>query len=670
MKNEKKIKTGYTSIDLPYLEYMPKMPSNFSFENCRKTAFQFVWDSTIKHSCKWRKLPAFNFYGRKITNEEFYYNTNVAGNAFLNRGASRDDVISMFQLNIPETYYSMYGLNDFGYATEWFNPLTMTEGLLKDHIKKNNVKTIVAIDVMYPLLKKAIQNTNVEQVIITSVQDSFPLNMNILYFMQVFGLNSLLKNPIYQNAIKKIEGIIPEERATNNLTIAEQKNTLKKYQQFLFKLNAYAKKEKIQSKASFYQGEHKDERFILWNDFIKEYGELNWSRRKKYEEDKTKFIVHTGGTTGPAKDIAHTDFAINAAVYQTVKMPLGLEFEDTFCQIVPPFVAYPLESMHMARYMQMETHLITTYDREEFPKILLKKKINHYNIVPSFAIALTENEKVKNADLSFVKSVQYGGEGISVIEDEKVDKLVHGKGRHGFGQNEVFGVFTGNYEVENVKKAYGCCGFPLFGNRYIIVDSETNEELKYGKDANGNYRIGELYIYGPATMKGYIRESEKENEKKIIYRDGLKYVKTGDQAYIDEYGRLYYYTREERIIRTQQGKIFTNVIENILQQIPEVAECCVVKSPHPTNVAEASCHIVLKPECWINKEFVIDKIIKKVEEETKKMYSYYVPGTYEFTQEHFLRTPFGKIDFRLLEKENIEAYEQNGGLALQKIRIK
>lgn len=341
-----------------------------------------------------------------------------------------------------------------------------------------------------------------------------------------------------------------------------------------------------------------------------------------------------------------------------------------FCQIVPPIVAYSLESMHLARYFQMKTYLITTYDRDKFTDIVLKTKANHYNIVPSFAKVLINNHKLKGRNLSFIKSCQYGGEGISPKEDEAINKVLAGKGRHGFGQNEEFGGFAVNYDVPGVTKSYGCCGFPLYGNSYIIVERETGKELPYGKNENGSYYIGDLYVCGPTVMKGYLGDSARENENTIIYRDGEKYIRTGDEAYIDEEGRLWYWTREQRIIRTQEGKVFTNIIEDILHKIPEIKDCCVVKSPHPRNVAEVSCHIVLKQECWegdVNS--IIEKIIKIVEIETQSMYSYYVPGTYEFRRESLPMTPFGKIDFMLLEKENIRQYEENNHLALKKIRI-
>lgn len=305
--------------------------------------------------------------------------------------------------------------------------------------------------------------------------------------------------------------------------------------------------------------------------------------------------------------------------------------------------------------------------RNEFPKTMLKTKANHYFAVPSFVKTLVEDPKWATKDFSFVKSVQHGGEEIEAEIDEQVDKILNGRSRHGYGQNEEFGGVIFNYDIPGVPKKYGTCGFPLAGSNYIVIDKFTGEELPYGKDEDGNYHVGEFLLSTDASMLGYIDEAPEVNEKTICYRDGKKYIDTGDEAYIDEEGRLCFVSREERIIRTQNGKIFVKVLENIINNIPEVLECCVVKSPHPSNVAEASCHIVLKEECF-NQDIdkIIEKIIKIVEEKTKPMYYYYIPGTYEFRKDRLPLTPFGKTAFRELEQQNALEYEMNNGKALKR----
>ena len=659
-----------TSVDLPYLKHMPKF--KYNLDEAKKTAMKFISDAAIKNIHIFETVPAFNFYGQKISHGDFFVSANYAGNAFLNIGITKDDIVPMFCLNTPEVFMAEYGLNDMGICTEWFNPGVVSKELLHNYLVKNKTKALVIIDVMYPVVKEAIKGTNVEHVIVTSVMDSFPFKTNLAYQIQVFGLNVILNNPYYKHVLKGIDNFILNERDLNDLSIEEQRKTLKKYQQILLNLDAYIKKEKIMAKASFYKDENKDERFILWNDFIKKYGQINYDRVEDYQDGKIKFIVHTGGTTGPAKRVAMTDLACNTPVYQTTLMPTAdYNFGDSFCHLVPPMVAYSLEGMHLARYYQMYTHLIATYDRREFPNIMLKTKANHYFAVPSFVKTLVEDPKWAKKDFSFVKSIQHGGEAIDADVDEAVDKIIGGTSRHGYGQNEEFGGVIFNYDIPGVPKKYGTCGFPLAGSNYIIIDKFTGEELPYGKDEDGNYHIGEFLLSTDASMLGYIDEAPEVNEKTIVYRDGKKYIDTGDDAYIDEEGRLCFVSREERIIRTQSGKIFVNVLENIINNIPEVLECCVVKSPHPSNVAEASCHIVLKEECF-NQDIdkIIEKIIKIVEEKTKSMYYYYIPGTYEFRKDRLPLTPFGKTAFRKLEEVNALEYEQNDNKALKKIRIK
>ena len=133
----------------------------------------------------------------------------------------------MFCLNVPETFYAMYGLNDFGMVTEWFNPLATSVSLLREHIKKNNVKTLVIIDMMYPVVKEAIKDTSVEHIIVTSVLDSFPTGKKLLYKCQVFGFNRLIQSTPYKYLINKIKGIAPDESNAIKLTNKFQKKEKK-----------------------------------------------------------------------------------------------------------------------------------------------------------------------------------------------------------------------------------------------------------------------------------------------------------------------------------------------------------------------------------------------------------------------------------------------------------
>lgn len=660
--------TGYASMDNPWENaYANVKYSEYNPDFCKKTAMEMIYPNVSAKP----NMIAYDYYGKQIDNKTFLKNVELVTTAYRNFGIKRDDNVFILGINTPEIIYTMYALNNLGAISEWFNPLAISPELLRKYINEGNIKYIFAIDVMYDVLKEAIKGTNIECVIINSVKDSFPLNMNLLYNTQVFGLSHILNNESIKSTLEHIK---------ENVENADKVETLNWYKKFLLRLDDYAKREKLSLKSSFYFDAAKDNRFLLWKDFLEKYCSKDIVKKRNYEEDMTTFIVHTGGTTGPVKRVAHTDYAINSAIYQASLVPVGLYEGMSSLHIIPPIVALGLENTHLERYYNMKTHLISTYDKNQFVPLIKKYKPNLLVCVPSFASQIHDsNSQLKPTDdLSFIKTILQGGEGFPEKIDREVDNTLkkHGSkttSRLGFGQNEEFGGFTFNLHFDESDKRYGSCGVPLPGNKILIYDLEKEEELKYGRNSDGTYNIGELFVTGATLMQGYYGSDalDDENQFKIIH--GEKYFDTGDQGYIDDDGILYWVTRNRRIIRTQDGKIFTNILENIINNFEEVLECCVVAAPDEKIVKVASCHIVLKPEYrnLSNEEYleIISNIISRVEKATKEMYSYYIPGTYEFRSSALPRTSFGKVAFTELEEQNEKDYQENGKKNI-KIRVR
>ena len=662
--------TGFTSIDKPQFRIM--QPVDYNHEYCKKTIYEMAKEKLLKH----KELNAMDYYGQVITNDELLKNIDKSTKAYQNIGVKNNDIVLFMGLNTPEVTYSLYAVNRLGAASEWFNPSVISPTLLKEHIIKNNIKTIFTIDIAYDLVKKAIEGTGVENVIVNSLTDSFSQDMKRKYNIQVYGINMIIKSKIYNKLLSKILNKIDYQSDSRQTTYSKEKlQTLSKLEQKIFKLYQYSEQEKIKYKASF-KTNNKDSRFISWNDFIKKEKLVSEIKEASYQDNKTTIIVHTGGTTGPAKRVAHTDYSANSALYQASFLPIDFQPGDKIAQIIPPIVAWGLEDILAARYFCMQSMMTASYDRNEFVPFLLKTKSNHYFTVPSFVETILDNPLLDNVDLSFIKSINYGGEALDKEKERKIDETLKShncsiSGNYGYGQNEDFGCVTLNVTVPGKEKIYGTCGIPIVENEFLLLD-ENGEEVRYGKDENGNYRYGNFYLSGPITMKGYIGDASKENEKTIKYIHGKKYINTGDVTYIDEDGRIGEIIREGRIIRTQDGKIFTTILESILESIPEIKESVVVEAPNPTKVKEASCHIVLKEEYRTEEKLepTIKKIINIMEEKTNKMYTYYVPGTYQFRFDDLPRTAsMNKKDVKKLEKENIKEYEENGSKPLKKIRI-
>jgi len=632
------------------------------------------YDSTTydKDFCKKKLLemvlssPGFDmdskslrYFKTVITNKEFIDNIKKVSIAFKNMGVEDSDLIFMFMLNTPEFAYSFYALNNIGAVCEWFNPNGVTPELVRRMINENNVKYMVISDVLYDIVKEAVKGTNIERVVVNSIRDSFDVFTDIAYSLEVLGINKLINS----NAVNKIE-------SNEKFYLLKQK---------IDKLKSYAYAKKIPYKASFHIDTDKSDIFISWDDFIKKYYRKSNEISVPYDDEKITTIVHTGGTTGPVKRIGMTDYQPNSFVYKTTLMPLNMQYGDSFCQLVPPMVGWSLSGFHMSNYYNMLTNLIPSYDKAEFVDVLLKYKSNHYFTVPAFVKTIIDNPRLDGKDLSFIKAINHGGEAMSKDEDIAIDETLkkhncNVNNRFGFGQNEEFGCFTVNIDLKDFPKDYACCGVPMIGNEIIIVDASSGKILDNGLNNKNEYNVGEIWIHGDTVMEGYYGEDSKLNDISFREYNGKRFFNTGDQGYIDDNGKLWFQGRNSRIIRTQIGKVFAPVLEEIIQNFDEVKECCVVGAPHPTNDKTPSCHIILKDNYYElpETEFLktVNNLIAKIELAVKELYECYIPGTYNFSKREFPLTDFGKVSFTKLEEEDMKEYESKGKILLPKIRYK
>lgn len=81
---------------------------------------------------------------------------------------------------------------------------------------------------------------------------------------------------------------------------------------------------------------------------------------------------------------------------------------------------------------------------------------------------------------------------------------------------------------------------------------------------------GEIWLSGPQTMIGYWQNPDATE---TVLQDG--WLRTGDVGSIDALGRLWISGRIDDVINRGGEKIFPTVVEDVLCQIPEVAEAAV-----------------------------------------------------------------------------------------------
>lgn len=119
--------TGYPSIDKPWLKYYSEEAINSALPNC--TIYQYIWN------CNKNRLekPALKYFEKRITYRQMFSQIDAAAKAFSAIGVQQDEMVSLCMLTMPETVYSIYGLNKIGAVCNLIEPRTNAE-LIKDRI--------------------------------------------------------------------------------------------------------------------------------------------------------------------------------------------------------------------------------------------------------------------------------------------------------------------------------------------------------------------------------------------------------------------------------------------------------------------------------------------------------------------------------------------------------
>ena len=102
-----------------------------------------------------------------------------------------------------------------------------------------------------------------------------------------------------------------------------------------------------------------------------------------------------------------------------------------------------------------------------------------------------------------------------------------------------------------------------------IVSPSTAEILPIGQR-------GELVVGGYLVCQGYLNQKEKTDEAISTDESGLRWMKTGDEAYIDENGYFYITGRIKDIIIRGGENVYPAEIEARLAAHPSIAESSVV----------------------------------------------------------------------------------------------
>lgn len=230
------------------------------------------------------------------------------------------------------------------------------------------------------------------------------------------------------------------------------------------------------------------------------------------------------------------------------------------------------------------------------------------------------------------------------LNPEIIEKWKKGTGltvRDGYGQTES-SLLAGNMPDSIIK--YGSMGKPTFLYDIVIADDE-GVEIPLFEEGNICVKMHENKANGIFT--GYLGEPER-NDK--VFRHNLYY--TGDKAYKDEEGYIWFVGRDDDVIKASDYRIGPFEVESILIEHEAVVEAAVVSSPHEIRGFAVKAFVLLRKGEVPSKALAEDLFNYC----NKNLATYKIPRIIEFV-ESLPKTISGKI--RRVELRVAEAHSKS-----------
>ncbi len=275
------------------------------------------------------------------------------------------------------------------------------------------------------------------------------------------------------------------------------------------------------------------------------------------------------------------------------------------------------------------------------------ERITSFGGVPTIAMQILDHPDFDKYDTSSVLSVAYGGAPAPPDLVRRI-KLAFPAGQpsNGYGLTETSAGVCGNSGPDYVAKPTSC-GPPVPVCEVAIVPEdfegdEPTDDLPQGPDV-----LGELWIKGPMVIKGYWKKPKATAQ---AFTKG--WLHSGDVARIDEDGFVYIVDRAKDMIIRGGENVYSVIVESVIFDHPDVADCAVVGLPHPTMGEEVAAVVVLRPGRVIEAE----ELTRHVAQHLAK---YEVPTRFFFRSSALPRNPQGKVLKRELRASLVALIEKS-----------
>lgn len=255
--------------------------------------------------------------------------------------------------------------------------------------------------------------------------------------------------------------------------------------------------------------------------------------------------------------------------------------------------------------------------------------ITHYFGVPQMAQAISDLAEFEESDLGGLRAFFVGGAPLAeVLIDRYLRKRVALV--NGYGLSEAGTVLGMPVDLEQIRAHKTAAGLPAPHVQLRIVSTG---------DGAGVRQVGEVWVKGPATFRGYWKKPE---ESANAHEQG--WFKTGDAAWRDEEGFVHIVDRLTDMYITGGENVYPAEVEAVIAKCAGVADVGVVGVPDKRWGESGRAFVVLKAGAHATEESIATHC-------ARHLARYKCPKEIVFIGS-LPRTASGKIEKRAL-RENV-----------------
>jgi long-chain acyl-CoA synthetase len=278
-------------------------------------------------------------------------------------------------------------------------------------------------------------------------------------------------------------------------------------------------------------------------------------------------IAYSSGTTGIPKGIM---LSHGTRLAQATTMALAGYTNEAVNIISTPLYTYGAISTWMPTIVGGGTVvLVARFDASNFMELIEKYKVTHTLVVPVQFDRMLRVDNFDSYDLSSMQFWFFGSAPMTVALKRQVIERFSGEMVEMYSLTEG-GVTTALYPKHFPDKL-ASVGQPAGGCIIKIID-ENDQEVPVGE-------AGEIVGRGALKMSGYLNKKTMTDATVWRDKDGLEFLRSGDNGRLDEDGFLFLLDRKKDMIISGGFNIYASDIEAVIDEHPDIYQVTVISAP-------------------------------------------------------------------------------------------